>query len=68
MTNKLRCAIFDADALAKLMVRYYGVGKLLSHDEEIVLTAALSMENQQLGGTLHKRAMELIGQRVGAKP
>ncbi|HET9321360.1 MAG TPA: hypothetical protein VFO27_16340, partial [Bryobacteraceae bacterium] len=33
-----------------LMLRYYGIGKNLSHDEEQILMFALELESRERGG------------------
>jgi len=60
------CAVIGLNAIAGLMVRYWGVGTELSNDEREVLLIALATENEALGGQIHRDAATLLKAKLGA--
>jgi hypothetical protein len=55
-----KCKIVDIEELAKLMLRYWGIGPELTSDEREILMFSLSLENAALGGEIDKRAKEAL--------
>ena len=52
------------DFIARLMLRYWGIGENLDSDEKEVLMFALSIENEGLGGSIHKDAKLILAKRL----
>lgn len=64
---RLRPGTQPPDFLARLMLRYWGVGDELDSDAKEILMFALANENKELNGTIHQKARELFKKKFPEK-